>query len=332
MDYKVLDNSIVICSNTMKKKILSQNILLNVKIMSMNEFLKKMTFDYNDEAIFLVMQRENVNYSLAKMSLDNIYYVDCNDYDSFKLKKLLEIKKYVYDKLIFDNLFREYVQNKRIVVINHNLSKYEKKVFGDLNYQEIDLRCNSYDHKVYVFRYLEDEVKYVGNKICELIESGINIDKIKLYNVSSDYEKAIRRVFGFLNLNVNFKTIKPLISTIPGNYFVNHLDNIEETIEYLKNNYDLKIVNKIIGICNKYVWSNYNKDLIIEALRSNGLKGEYYDNGIEIINYLEALDDEYVFLLGFNEGAIPKSYKDEDYINDSIKMDFLENTLEKNII
>ena len=44
MDYKVLDNSIVICSNTMKKKILSQNILLNVKIMSMNEFLKKMTF------------------------------------------------------------------------------------------------------------------------------------------------------------------------------------------------------------------------------------------------------------------------------------------------
>ena len=332
MDYKVLDNSIVICSNTMKKKILSQNILLNVKIMSMNEFLKKMTFDYNDEAIFLVMQRENVNYSLAKMYLDNIYYVDCNDYDSFKLKKLLEIKKYVYDKLIFDNLFKEYVQNKRIVVINHNLSKYEKRVFGDLNYQEIDLRCNSYDHKVYVFRYLEDEVKYVGNKICELIESGINIDKIKLYNVSSDYEKAIRRVFGFLNLNVNFKTIKPLISTIPGNYFVNHLDNIEETIEYLKNNYDLKIVNKIIGICNKYVWSNYNKDLIIEALRSNGLKGEYYDNGIEIINYLEALDDEYVFLLGFNEGAIPKSYKDEDYINDSIKMDFLENTLEKNII
>lgn len=149
---------------------------------------------------------------------------------------------------------------------------------------------------------MEDEVKYVGNKICELIESGINIDKIKLYNVSSDYEKVIRRVFGFLNLKVNFKTIKPLISTIPGNYFVNHLDNIEETIEYLKNNYDLKIVNKIIGICNKYVWSNYNKDLIIEALRSNGLKGEYYDNGIEIINYLEALDDEYVFLLGFNEG------------------------------
>ena len=48
-----------------------------------------MTFDYNDEAIFLVMQRENVNYSLAKMYLDNIYYVDCNDYDSFKLKKLL---------------------------------------------------------------------------------------------------------------------------------------------------------------------------------------------------------------------------------------------------
>ena len=331
MDYKILDNSIVICSNTMKRKILSQNILLNIKIMSMNEFLKKMTFDYDDEAILLVMQRENVNYSLAQLYLDNIYYVD-NNYDNLKLKKLVEIKKYVYDKLIFDNLFKEYAQNKKIIIINHNLSKYEKKIFKNLNYQEIDLRCNNYNHKVYAFRYMEDEVNYVGNKICELIESGVNINKIKLYNVSSDYEKVIRRVFGFLNLKVNFKTIKPLISTIPGNYFVNHLDNIEETIEYLKNNYDLKIVNKIISICNKYAWSNYNKELIIEALRNNGLNDEYYDNGIEIINCLEALDDEYVFLLGFNEGIIPKSYKDEDYINDSIKMDFLENTLEKNII
>ena len=331
MDYKILDNSIVICSNTMKRKILSQNILLNIKIMSMNEFLKKMTFDYDDEAILLVMQRENVNYSLAQLYLDNIYYVG-NNYDNLKLKKLVEIKKYVYDKLIFDNLFKEYAQNKKIIIINHNLSKYEKKIFKNLNYQEIDLRCNNYNHKVYAFRYMEDEVNYVGNKICELIESGVNINKIKLYNVSSDYEKVIRRVFGFLNLKVNFKTIKPLISTIPGNYFVNHLDNIEETIEYLKNNYDLKIVNKIISICNKYAWSNYNKELIIEALRNNGLNDEYYDNGIEIINCLEALDDEYVFLLGFNEGIIPKSYKDEDYINDSIKMDFLENTLEKNII
>lgn len=331
MDYKILDNSIVICSNTMKRKILSQNILLNIKIMSMNEFLKKMTFDYDDEAILLVMQKENVNYSLAQLYLDNIYYVD-NNYDNLKLKKLVEIKKYVYDKLIFDNLFKEYAQNKKIIIINHNLSKYEKKIFKNLNYQEIDLRCNNYNHKVYAFRYMEDEVNYVGNKICELIESGVNINKIKLYNVSSDYEKVIRRVFGFLNLKVNFKTIKPLISTIPGNYFVNHLDNIEETIEYLKNNYDLKIVNKIISICNKYAWSNYNKELIIEALRNNGLNDEYYDNGIEIINCLEALDDEYVFLLGFNEGIIPKSYKDEDYINDSIKMDFLENTLEKNII
>lgn len=331
MDYKILDNSIVICSNTMKRKILSQNILLNIKIMSMNEFLKKMTFDYDDEAILLVMQKENVNYSLAQLYLDNIYYVD-NNYDNLKLKKLVEIKKYVYNKLIFDNLFKEYAQNKKIIIINHNLSKYEKKIFKNLNYQEIDLRCNNYNHKVYAFRYMEDEVNYVGNKICELIESGVNINKIKLYNVSSDYEKVIRRVFGFLNLKVNFKTIKPLISTIPGNYFVNHLDNIEETIEYLKNNYDLKIVNKIISICNKYAWSNYNKELIIEALRNNGLNDEYYDNGIEIINCLEALDDEYVFLLGFNEGIIPKSYKDEDYINDSIKMDFLENTLEKNII
>ena len=35
-------------------------------------------------------------------------------------------------------------------------------------------------------------------------------------------------------------------------------------------------------------------------------------------------------MLGFNQGIVPKIYKDEDYINDSIKPRYLDNTVEKN--
>ena len=74
MDYQKLDNSIIVCSNTIKNQILKQNILLNIKIMNINELIKKLTFNYDDHAILKVIEKENVKYSLAQMYLDNIYY------------------------------------------------------------------------------------------------------------------------------------------------------------------------------------------------------------------------------------------------------------------
>ena len=44
-------------------------------------------------------------------------------------------------------------------------------------------------------------------------------------------------------------------------------------------------------------------------------------NAVNIIDFLEEdiSDDEYVFLIGFNQGKMPKSYKDEDYLTDEEK-------------
>ena len=127
MDYQRLDNSIVVCSSTIKNKILKQNILLNIKIMNINELMKKLTFDYDDKAVLKVISNENVKYSLAKMYLDNIYYVEDKEYKNKKLNKLKQIKDYVKEDLIYDDLFKEYIKNKKIIIINHRLSKYEKK-------------------------------------------------------------------------------------------------------------------------------------------------------------------------------------------------------------
>lgn len=332
MDYTKFNNTLLICSKTLKNKIISSNTLINVKIMTMNELIKKLTFDYDDKAIYEIMQKENVKYKLAKMYIENIYYIENKEYENEKLKKLKQIKDYLNEYLIYDELFKQYIKNKKIIILNHKLTKYEKKILNNLQYEEIDTRINTYEHKVYQFKHIEDEVKYIGNKICELIENNINPNQIKLYNVSNDYEKVIKRNFNFLNLKVNYKTNKPLISTIPGKEFIKRLENepLENIIEDLKNKYDNKIVNKIINICNKFVWSNYNIELIKETLKQTNLNEEEYENAIEIIDHLEASDDEYVFLMGFNEGVIPKSYKDEDYINDKIKMDYLDNTLDKN--
>lgn len=56
-------------------------------------------------------------------------------------------------------------------------------------------------------------------------------------------------------------------------------------------------------------------------LENTEISSKGYANGIEIIDYLNYItqDDEYIFMLGFNDGVVPNSYKDIDYITDNIR-------------
>ena len=98
-------------------------------------------------------------------------------------------------------------------------------------------------------------------------------------------------------------------------YNENDLNYAIENID--KNN---KLYENIIDVINKYIKYN-NKDLIVYKLEHTNVSSYKYDNGIEIIDFLEydCSDLDYVFMLGFNDGIIPNSYKDIDYITDNIK-------------
>ena len=50
---------------------------------------------------------------------------------------------------------------------------------------------------------MDEEVDYVAYKICELINSGVDINNIKLTNVSSDYYNTIDRIFKMYNIPIN---------------------------------------------------------------------------------------------------------------------------------
>ena len=95
-----------------------------------------------------------------------------------------------------------------------------------------------------------------------------------------------------------------------------------------------KIYNKLINILNEYTWCNNYleiKELIINKLKNTNIE-EKLDNSIEITN-LENITDEYTFILSFNQGIIPKIYKDEEYIDDETKKTLnIDTSIEKNII
>ena len=332
---EIKNNTVIICNDYDKSKILMRNKLVNIKVINMQEFVSKYYFDYDEEAILYIVNKYNVKYDIALTYIKNLYYIDNQKYDVRKLDFLVSLKNDLdeHNLLKYNELFRKYIDETDVIVYGIRLGKYELKILKDIKYKYIEKEFNNYNHIIYHFNTMEEEVEYVAVNICKLIDSGISIKNIKLTNVGSDYYNTITRIFSLFGLKVNIPNNQPLTSFT---YVKNFIDLYNEhDLEYAIERIDSKdkLYDNVVDVVNKYV-KYHSKELILYKLEHSGINSYKYDNGIEIIDFLEydASADEYVFMLGFNDGIIPNSYKDVDYITDNIKnLVSLDTTKEKNI-
>ena len=333
----IKNNTIVICNNNYKMQLL-KNIkkLINIKFMNMDEFIKSYYFDYDEKTILYVIKKYNVKYEVALEYLNNLIYIEDKKYNNEKLDFLVNLKKELIDNnlLIFNSKFKNYINDKDIIIYNYSLSKFEKYLLKDINYKVIDKVNNNYKPTIYEFDTMEEEIEFIAHKISELINSGVDINNIKLTNVGNDYINLITKIFNFYNLKIDKFNNIPIISTVIGKTFFENLSSIESAIESIEKYNTTDTFNKIIDICNKYVWCKDINDLKIlleYELKHTYIENTKYTNMIEVVDYKNYnFNDEYVFMLGFNQGIIPKLKKDEDYIEDSIKPSYLDNTIEIN--
>lgn len=352
MNYDVLENdSILIVPSQIKEKILTEmdkkSKLFNVKLMEINEFKRKYFFDYTTETIFYVMKHYNYDYEFSLDIINNLYFLSSENYDHEKLKFLLNIKNELINNnlLIFDNVFKIALENKKIYVYGYDyINNFYKKAFSALNVNYIDQNISKFNHDIMEFDTIQDEVIFVANKICELIENKIELNKIKIINPSSDYNATIKRIFNLFNLPFYFNNNYLISTKISNNFFEILSNDIVETLEKLKETISLNDeleqteYNQIVKICNKYNWCSNFLDI------KNNLIYEFSNTKIDIkkeANYIEFVslennffyDDEYVFLIGFNQNTYPKTVKDDDFLCDEVKKFLsLETTTEINKI
>ncbi len=332
------NNSIIICDNDCKIQILKNlKKLVNIKFMTMSEFIKNYCFDYDEKTILYLIKNYNIKYEVALEYLNNLYYIEDKLYNEPKLDFLSKLKRELINNnlLIFNNKFKEYIKNKNIVIYNYMLKGEEKYILKNLDIEEINDKDKNYIPKIYELETLEEEVEFVARYISNLINEGIPINKIKLTNVNNDYINIITKIFSFYNLKINKFNDIPIISTIVGKTFFNNLNqSIENAIKSIEQYKDTNIYNEIVDICNKYIWcDDYNdlKILIEYDLKHTFIENTLYTNMIEVVDYKTYLfSDEYVFMLGFNQGFIPLLKKDEDYISDIIKPDYMDSIVEIN--
>lgn len=314
---------VLITPNKIKNKIIEivriKYYNYNIKFMSLEDFIKKYIFDYNNKTIYYLMKEYGINLSSALVYLNNLYYIS-DKLDNNKMNILKEMKEYLDNNklLIYNDRFREYIKDKEIYIYGYDyLDKYTLSILKDLNYKTIDYKYRDNNiYNIYEFDYIDDEVIFVIDRIYELLRKNIDINKIKLI-ISNEYKEVIYRLFKIYNLPISIKK-RSIYSIKVVKDVLSNLDNIDNNLDIIK---DDDIKDKVVKVLNNYSFINDKEE--VRELIVNDLKNTYLDegsSGIKISNindYFE--DDDYVFLLGFNKENIPILYKDNEYFNDKEK-------------
>ena len=326
------NNKIVILNDYAKKSFIKKiNKLINVKVITLNELKRKYYFDYDNKAIYFVSNKYNCIPEIAKIYIENTYFI--SDINTKKINFLKDIKKELdaNNLLTYNELFKEFLKGKDIVLYNLKyVDKFYKNIFKELEkYSNITNYNDSNNESIkelYKANNSEEEIAFVCSSITKLIKSGVNINNIKLANVKSEYEFIIRKTFKLFNIPINlpsYETIKSTSLVIKFKELYNNDINI--TIDKLKEHINTKeendIFKSIINIVNSYLWCNdfeLVKDMVFNDIDNIKTPREKLKNAVEIIEFKKELvnDDDYIFLIGYNEGSIPVNYKDEDYLSD----------------
>lgn len=355
MDFlkNINSNSILIIPGNIKDKVLDyindNKLLLNIKFMSFNDLKKGILYDYSNKSIYYLMKNFNLTYESSKNYLLNTYYLNKNEYDNDKLKYLLNIKNYLKDNnlLIFDNLFINLLKSKnKLYVFGFDyISKFNNYLL-DLckNYIEVEIinkGNNNYSHDIYELYTMEEEVLFVAEEIAKLIDKKVPLENIFISGIDSEYEFTIKRIFKDYNIPYYIDNNDSLYDTSIVKYFFNNLDN-ENILNVIENKFDiennktyLNIYNKLIDLINNFYWIDNLidvKEIMIEEAKSIKLPSTHMEHEIKIIDIYDNVfsDNDYVFLMNFNNTIFPKIKKDEDYISDNIKPNILDTSKEEN--
>lgn len=336
------EETILIIPNNIKSKILryidSLDKLINVKIFDFNEIKRHIFFDYDEESLLYLMDKYNYKYDVSKILIDNMYYVENEQYKSEKLNQLCTLKQKLEDQQLLkkDNLFLQNLSSKQVIVYGYDyIDKFQSRILSYFDNVKI-IDSNTLDNKnitVYEGNTLLDESNFVLSQIAKLIDEGIDINKIKITNIDTNYNHTLTTLSKMYNIPINISKNSSIISTSICKIFLEKL-NIASTLteavemwnnEITVNNINSKIYEKIITICNNYIKYNYPfnviKEAIIYKLKNTKLPNKNLVNCVEVVPFSNTifLDDEYVFLMGFNQGVCPNIAKDEDYISDALK-------------
>ena len=324
----ITDNLLIICPNSYKLAILNYlekiKKIVNVKFMTINEYKKTLLFDYNQDTIHYLV-RNGMKPDNAITIINNLYYIENKEYHNEKLDYLVKIKRELDQNglLIYDKLFSKLLKRRNVIVYGYGLlDSFNEKLLSNVEiipYKTVDKK-----YTIYHFNYLKEEVEFVFQKIYDLLKDGIDINKICLMNIDSEYVPYIKIMESFYDIKTDLDNTNTLMGTVLGKTFYELVldgKNVNEIVSELTCFNNENEYSEIINILNKY--SNYDLLDCHEEIKYDLLNTKTtnvkLNNVIKVKNVFDYVsEDEYVFLMNFNNPVIPNLKLDIDYITDDI--------------
>lgn len=329
------DNLIIIIPSNAKRNFLKilnkKNQLYNIKILTFNELLKDLFFDYKKEAVTYIIKKYNISFNNAKEHLNNMLYLTEEKYDNTKLNNLNLIKKELMEAgyLIKNDSFTYNISQKEVVFYGfHQLSKWQKKVIEILkkytNVEIISPKTNEFSPKIFEFATLNEEIEYIAN---DIIEKKLDLNNTFIAGINNDNISTIRRIFKNYNINLNINHKISLFNNIEGQNFLKTFN-----LSKIK---DIEIKNTIIKMLNQYHFVNDDyllKEILTEEFKKTYIPVIKYDNAVNEIEIIDNIinEESNIYVINFNNEYIPQKFKDTDLINDLEKPNYLDNTNDKN--
>ena len=281
---------------------------------------------------------------------------------SIKCNAILESLKDDDKLLVIPNFLKlQFLrENKELRQIKYmTLEEYKSHYFFSWNDKTLDYLMSRYSYHLDFCKiilnnlyFIDSDREYSSEKLNLLKKIKIDLDSKKLLQYDSMFKSFIKNkkivVYGYETLEkyeeemfTNATTIKlDVLNTTPNVIACKSLEDENIVKEYLKSGklpgFVYPVVQMFVGVCSSLVGledsKNY-KSLLIDKLKNTKLSSPKYIDAVQTLDKLEIIpDDCYLFVLGFNQDVLPKTYKDEDYISDRLKNEvLLYTTKEKNI-
>ena len=343
----MLKEGFIICDNETKEQILkNQKDFKNYIFLTYDELKNKLTFTVDKKAIFKIMNYYNVSYFMAKEYINGVKLIENKEYNIPKLDSLVSIYNYLNQNgyIYKDKFFKNRLSIFPVTFINPDNNKdylkLKEEVMKYTNVYEYTFAKNKNQPAVYEFDNILEESLFIFNKIIDLVNKGVSLNKIFIVN-NDEYRYMFKRLARNYSVSVNFKSNENILSSNIVRDFFNECyqkETFKEVLETL-NNSD-PIYSKIVDTINNYGLVEYKPSVCI-----NILKNVFKEIKYPAIRYVEAVnfisnksilnDDEYVFYPGFNLGVVPKIYKEEAFLNDALleilesNPSYIKNKIEK---
>ncbi|MFO7968603.1 MAG: PD-(D/E)XK nuclease family protein, partial [Candidatus Izemoplasmatales bacterium] len=318
-----LDNNTLIFSEKQAKV----NLLLGLKA---KKQIKKLYFSnglnlfkevkYNYP--FFMYNKFNIKVDLAKRILKFLPYINIKK--NYQDKKLTELKD-IKNELIKASIYYDFDYNKftKVVCLDESIMPKFIKHYQKYNYFEKQAKSI----KLIRSENQLEQVYAIYEKVVELLEESVAIDKIKIVNTLPEDNYQLQKIFTDANIPIYinkaisitkypfYKSFKKLFKT----------ETLAQVKTYLLKNQtkQKELTTKIINCFNRYSDKQIenNKDIFLYELEKETIKEEKYLNTVEIIdiNDINVYSDNYYLFINYIDEIFPRKIIDNDYLTDKQK-------------